>query len=185
MINPKKKELFLLETLETIFDASIYLYLIDGKKLFYKTSKAGNYKETGYKIEFNSEINKKSIYNFVKGYFTYRIRWDGEPRFNSQGYMNQDDFESIILEVKKEIKDSKKEGLKTANHFTEYLKLQSLDPRPSGDNKYLWLANCPFSGGSHFMHISTETNTFGCGWCKRKGGQKDLKNYLKTKFFIA
>jgi hypothetical protein len=179
MNNSPIQELFLLETQETIFDASIYLYLIDGKKLFYKTSKDGDYIESEYKLEFNLEINKKSIYNFVKGYCAYTIKWNGEPRFNSPGYINQEDFESIILEVKKEIKDSKKEGLKTANHFTEYLKSQSLDPRPSGDNKYLWLANCPFSRGFHFMMISTETNTFGCGWCKKKGGQKALKDYLQ------
>ena len=181
MNNSPNKELFLLETLETIFDASIYLYLIDGKKLFYKTSKYGNYTETGYKLEFNSEINKKSIYNFVKGYYAYSIRWNGEPRFNSAGYLNQEDFESIVSEVKKEINDLKKEGLKTANHFTDYLESQSLVPRPTGDNKHLWLANCPFSGGSHFMMISTETNTFGCGWCKKKGDQKALKDYLTKK----
>ena len=149
------------------------------KKIFYKNSKDEEYTKTGYNLELNSEINKKSVYNFVKGYFSYSIRWNGEPRFNSPGYINQEDFESIILEVKKEIKDSKKEGLKTANHFTEYLKSQSLDPRPSADNKHLWLANCPFSGGSHFMMISTESNTFGCGWCKKKGDQKALKDYLQ------
>jgi hypothetical protein len=173
------QELFLLETLETIFDASIYLYLIDGKKLFYKTSKDGDYKESEYKLEFNLEINKKSIYNFLKGYFAYTIKWNGEPRFNSPGYLNQEDLESIVSEVKKEIKDLKKEGLKTANHFIDFLESQSLDPRPSGNGKYSWQANCPFSRGSHFMMISTETNTFGCGWCKKKGDQKALKDYLQ------
>jgi hypothetical protein len=38
MNNSPIQELFLLETIETIFDASIYLYLIDGKKLFFKTN---------------------------------------------------------------------------------------------------------------------------------------------------
>jgi|TARA_B110000240_G_scaffold43232_1_gene48520 hypothetical protein len=185
MNNSPIQELFLLETIETIFDASIYLYLIDGKKLFFKTNKDGGYTETGYKLEFNSEINKKSIYNFIKGYFTYSIKWYGLPRFNSPGYLNQEDFESIILEVNKEIKDLKKEGLKTANHFTDFLESQSLDPRPLGDSKYSWQANCPFSGGSHFMMISTETNTFGCGWCKKKGDQKALKDYLTKKMILC
>jgi hypothetical protein len=179
MNNSPIQELFLLETLETIFDASIYLYLIDGKKIFYKTSKDGDYTEAGYKLEFNSEVNKKSIYNFVKGYFSYSIRWNGIPTFNSAGYLNKEDLESIISEVKDELQALKKEGLITANHFTKYLESQSLDPRPSGDNKHLWLANCPFSGGSHFMMISTESNTFGCGWCKKKGDQKALKDYLQ------
>ncbi|MDA9277680.1 hypothetical protein N9P63_02045 [Polaribacter sp.] len=173
------QELFLLETLETMFDVPTYLYLIDGKKLFYKTSKDGDYTESEYKLEFNLEINKKSVYNFVKGYCAYTIKWNGEPRFNSPGYLNQEDFESIVSEVKDELQASKKEGLITANHFTEYLESQSLNPKPTGDNKYLWQANCPYSGGNHFMMISTETNTFGCGWCKKKGDQKALKDYLK------
>ncbi len=37
MKNPQ--ELFLLETLETMFDVPTYLYLIDGKKYFTRTVK--------------------------------------------------------------------------------------------------------------------------------------------------
>ena len=173
------QELFLLETLETMFDVPTYLYLIDGKKIFYKNSKDEEYTKTGYNLELNSEINKKSVYNFVIGYFRYSIRWNGIPTFNSAGYLNKEDLESIISEVKDELQASKKEGLITANHFTEYLESQSLDPKPTGDNNYLWQANCPYSGGNHFMMISTETNTFGCGWCKKKGDQKALKDYLQ------
>lgn len=173
------QELFLLETLETMFDVPTYLYLIDGKKLFYKNSLDEDYTKTGYNSELNSEITKESVYSFVKGYFAYSIRWNGPPTFNSAGYLNKKDLESIVSEIREEIKISKKEGLATANHFTEYLKSQSLDPKPTGDNKYLWQANCPFSKGKHFMIISTETNTFGCGWCKRKGDEKELKKYLK------
>ena len=173
------QELFLLETLETIFDVPTYLYLIDGRKIFYKNSKDKEYIKAGYNLELNSEINKKSVYNFVKGYFSYSIRWNGTPTFNSAGYLNKDDLESIVSEIKDEAQAAKKEGLKTANYFIDFLESKSLDPRPTGNSKYSWQANCPFSGGSHFMMISTETNTFGCGWCKKKGDQKYLKDYLQ------
>ena len=119
------QELFLLETLETMFDVPTYLYLIDGKKLFYKNSLDEEYTKTGYNLELNSEITKESVYNFVKGYFNYSIRWNGTPTFNSAGYLNKEDLESIVSEIKVELQAAKKEGLATANHFTEYLELKS------------------------------------------------------------
>jgi hypothetical protein len=31
------------------------------------------------------------------------------------------------------------------------------------------------------MMASTKENTYGCGWCKKKGNQIDLEDYFKNK----
>lgn len=48
-----------------------------------------------------------------------------------------------------------------------------LSPRPAGQNGTSWVANCP-SGRGHSIMISSASNTFGCGYCREKGGTVEL-----------
>jgi hypothetical protein len=50
--------------------------------------------------------------------------------------------------------------------------------KPSGFNAHFWLADYPFSNMKHFMSISAKTDTYGCGWCKKKGKQITLERYF-------
>jgi hypothetical protein len=50
-----------------------------------------------------------------------------------------------------------------------------LNPKPAGHNKSAWIAACP--RGSHWIMISPQLNEFGCGYCCRKGGPKELKEF--------
>jgi len=49
-------------------------------------------------------------------------------------------------------------------------------PRPAGHSATAWEANCP-SGGQHSIMISTTSHTFGCGYCRRKGGADELRSW--------
>ncbi|MCP3877671.1 MAG: hypothetical protein GY701_04655 [Sulfitobacter sp.] len=51
-----------------------------------------------------------------------------------------------------------------------------LDPQPTGTSPTAWQARCP--GTHHYLYISNTTNTFGCGWCKRKGGPEELVSFV-------
>jgi hypothetical protein len=51
-----------------------------------------------------------------------------------------------------------------------------LDPRPSGTSAVAWIANCP--GTSHWLMIGADSNTWGCGWCKRRGGPDELRAFV-------
>jgi len=52
-----------------------------------------------------------------------------------------------------------------------------LNPRPAGHNPTSWVANCP--GGHHWIMISTSSNQFGCGYCRRKGGPGELLTFCE------
>ena len=177
-------KVFILETLETMYDISVSLFLVKGTeeiKLCYRTGNEGGYIETKYTLKTTAILNKKEVFELVKEYFSSSIRWHGLPRFYATGYLNQKDLNDIISALEIKIREFKDEGKKTANHFTEYLDSQSLNPNPTGDHKHSWQAYCPFSGNSHYMMISTENNTYGCGWCRKKGNQIDLEDYFKIK----
>ena len=47
--------------------------------------------------------------------------------------------------------------------------------RATGESPEVWASNCP--GTNHFLYISTKTDTFGCGWCKRKGDAEELRKF--------
>ena len=49
----------------------------------------------------------------------------------------------------------------------------ALVKRPSGRSPTLWLADCP--GRGHRLHVSTASDQFGCGYCRRKGGPAELE----------
>ncbi len=52
--------------------------------------------------------------------------------------------------------------------------------RPAGQNTTAWMANCP-CGGQHWITISTESNEFGCGYCRRKGGPEELRRFCEDR----
>jgi hypothetical protein len=54
-----------------------------------------------------------------------------------------------------------------------------LDPRPSGTSPSAWMANCP--GTNHWLMIGADTNTWGCGWCKRRGAPDELRAFVKER----
>ena len=55
-----------------------------------------------------------------------------------------------------------------------------LNPRPAGHNPESWWANCP-SGGNHSIMITTSANQFGCGYCRKKGGPDELRQFCQDR----
>ena len=106
--------------------------------------------------------------------------YSGLPRFGSPGFLTEEDFYKIISGIKSELDRNNDLANTSATPFINYLESQSLNPKPSGHNKYSWLADCPFSNHKHFMMVSTKENTYGCGWCKKKGSQIDLEFFYKN-----
>jgi len=50
-----------------------------------------------------------------------------------------------------------------------------LNPRPAGHNGSAWVADCPRR--SHTLMLSPSLNEFGCGYCRRKGGPAELRDF--------
>lgn len=54
-----------------------------------------------------------------------------------------------------------------------------LRPEPSQTGPSSWSANCP--GTQHWIRIDAETDRWGCGYCKRKGGADELRAFVRDR----
>ena len=70
--------------------------------------------------------------------------------------------------------------LNSENELIKYCKSIGLNPEPDGSSPTNWEANC-LSGGRHRLMISTESNEWGCGYCKRKGDINSLRKWYESK----
>ena len=85
--------------------------------------------------------------------------------------------QAIVLKNKKY--DLAKE-LNTENELIKYCKSIGLNPEPEGSIPTNWVANC-LSGGQHHIMISTISNQWGCGYCKRKGDINSLREWHESR----
>jgi len=54
-----------------------------------------------------------------------------------------------------------------------------LDPSPVTGSESAWESRCP--GTNHSIHISPKSNSFGCGYCRVKGGPEELVAFAKRR----
>ena len=62
------------------------------------------------------------------------------------------------------------------------MEVNGLSPKVHDSKKGLYLSRCVNSGNHHlFISISPEKEEWGCGYCKRKGGIEELKQWISEK----
>jgi hypothetical protein len=93
------------------------------------------------------------------------------------GIIDRELFTRIVGNIEARI-DARQEAAR--NHGDSAVVLVAkecqLDPRPSGTSPPAWMANCP--GTNHWLMIGADSNTWGCGWCKRGGGPDELRAFV-------
>ena len=73
--------------------------------------------------------------------------------------------------------------LAQGNELIRYCEAEKLYPYPEGSNLTNWYAQCP-NGGKHPIMISTISNEWGCGYCRKKGNLEDLKHFIKQSKYL-
>jgi hypothetical protein len=97
----------------------------------------------------------------------------------SPGIIKKRSFNTLVRRIKRELEENRKKARKAKTEIVEVAEELGLNPRPTGEAPNLWASNCP--GTNHFLYISSTTNTFGCGWCKRKGGVEELRGFVEER----
>lgn len=128
-----------------------------------------------YKLRFQDL--KENINFIVRNYIEAIAPFEGYPRFEKSPVFTEEEFDSIIASIENPKKVIIQEALKNKTPLIKFLKENNLNPYPSGEYVTNWLAKCP-SGRAHFIMVSTISDEWGCGYCYRKGKQKDLKKWL-------
>ncbi len=101
----------------------------------------------------------------------------GPSRFLKSGTVSEPAYNDIVARILQELDDNKQKALDKKSALVEAARKLGLNPKPLGTAPHHWQANCP--GGKHHLLISSETNTFGCGYCKCEGGMEELRQFAK------
>ena len=176
--------IFILETEETMWDVDMRYYLKKEDNLLklYTTNDTNEvFHDCNTSLEINDYLSKKDVIELLENCFEKRRTYGGLPRFRKEGLVDEKEFYTIIDSIKEKKDHYIKKAKELKTPFIDYLEKVNLNPIPDGKNEYQWLAKCPYSKGKHHIMVSTKNDTYGCGWCKKKGNQRDLENYLKTR----
>ena len=95
------------------------------------------------------------------------------------GLVSESDFQQIVSagdRVREENLRLAKEGATAIVAVAGELRL---DPRPSGRHPAEWWACCP--GVNHHLHIHADTELFYCGYCRRGGGESELRQFVEER----
>lgn len=96
------------------------------------------------------------------------------------GLLPAEVLEQVGADLHAEIEKNRLAALENVAPIIATAKDLGLNPQPSGHSPNAWVANCP-SGGSHTIMISTLGNKFGCGYCRRKGGPDELRQFVEDR----
>lgn len=171
---------YLMDTLETMFNEEFnYFYRVTDDnyiQLAYSYFKSDLVIIAQYRLRFQN-LKENIIFivtNKIEAYSPY----NGYPTFENSSVLTEKEFNDIIATLKNSKKVITDKALEHITPFITFLKENNLDPFPSGESTTNWKARCP-SGYSHFIMISTKTDEWGCGYCRRQGKQVELENWLR------
>ena len=171
---------YLMDTLETMFEEEFkYFYRItddDYMQLAYVYHAAPL--EIIAQFKLISKDLKENLTFIVRENIEAHLPYDGSPVFVKSTVFTEQEFNSIIQNIKDEKLAFTEQARTKETPIITYLKAQNLRPNPSGNNPNSWVANCPCGGQHHIMVVTIE-DTWGCGYCRRKGKLPELKKWIQ------
>ncbi len=176
----------------TCFETSISYHFISKTELsilridvcFFGSS--NNSKKTiVFQLENPVKDEISGLKEFLTDLFSYSGNLHGNPWFVESEMISEKEFYKIKKQGGKRMDERKnKNKVSDQNHpLIIYCAEQNLYPKPEDHSPHSWKANCP-SGRQHHIMISTsspEEHLWGCGYCKKKGGIEELKQWIESK----
>jgi len=149
------------------------------KKLDYRNKEE---KELQFPLKSEAENIIAELKDFIITIMSEKYNFVGRPVFVQSKFFSESLFEEMLkqgINLMNEKYDLAVR-LNAENELIKYCKSIGLNPEPDGSSPTNWEANC-LSGGQHRLMISTESNEWGCGYCKRKGDINSLRKWYESK----
>lgn len=96
--------------------------------------------------------------------------------FTKPGLLTEEAFQSVVKAVEAELETNTEKARSQESEIVTTARALSLNPEPTGTGATDWQAHCP--GTNHTLMISAKSDQFGCGYCKVKGGVKELREFV-------
>lgn len=96
--------------------------------------------------------------------------------FVAPGIVDKSAFELLLGRIENELAENARKARETETEIIWTARELGLSPKPAGIGPQFWWARCPET--NHSLYINAAENSFGCGWCKRKGNVEDLRAFV-------
>ena len=100
-------------------------------------------------------------------------------RFIAPGLLSKTDFDFVIGSIKDDIRSNRQDSAKSKSEIISTAEGLGLQPEPPFLSPGIWSAICPRT--NHHLYLSSTSNTFGCGYCGKKGGPIELAEFVKER----
>ncbi|MGV8073612.1 MAG: hypothetical protein AB2L11_03480 [Syntrophobacteraceae bacterium] len=116
---------------------------------------------------------KEYIIAFLISVFTGRELISEPCELLKEGYLKESDYNLIVDRFEEGTTVGNIEDIEDPHGILKTAVDLGLHPIPEGGKSKNCIAPCP--GTNHFIMIVPSTGEWGCGWCKRKGKSKELR----------
>ena len=104
----------------------------------------------------------------------------GWPReFLVAGAVDGPAYHAVIRTIESELEQNAATALRDESELVVAARELGLSPEPTGTNPHHWRARCPDT--NHGLMIHSESDTFGCGYCRRRGGPDELRAFVEAR----
>lgn len=119
---------------------------------------------------------KENLLTLFAEFIHARSMFDGHIIQFSSDLISDEDYQSILANIE----DRKKNPVHSK--LLDFMKNNGLQPYAHDAKKGLYLSRCVNTANHHlYISISAEKEEWGCGYCKRKGGINELKQWINEK----
>ena len=108
-----------------------------------------------------------------------RVGFYMPTRFFVAGMVNESGFNKMTGQISLELKNNSAKAKESESEIIEIARELGLNPVPTGRSPQQWTAACP--GTNHNLDVNSAANSFGCGWCKKKGGPDELRIFVSER----
>lgn len=120
-----------------------------------------------------------SCYRLLHQYCRAVIPFNVPARFIAPGVLSKDLYDAVIGSIQDEIESNRREAVERKSEIIDTARELGLNIEPPFLSRGIWSATCP--GTHHHLYLSSKTNTYGCGYCGRKGGSVDLISFVEER----
>ena len=120
---------------------------------------------------------KENIVFILKTNIEVRMYFEGKQDFSKSPLFTQSEYNQLVQSIKDEKASFSNKAQKFRTPTIEYLDEAKYSPKPTGTDEHNWEATCPNSS-NHKIMINTKSDSWGCGYCCRKGGLEELKDWI-------
>ena len=103
--------------------------------------------------------------------------WPGD--FLAGGIIEEPEFIELVGAIKAQLDEIQEQAREQESLIVQVARELQLNPEPEGTAPQRWWANCPGTG--HRLMISSRSDSFGCGYCGRKGSVEELRTFVEER----